>query len=78
LEERETISRGLAQQKAADMRSDDQVVLEATGNSDAIATLTDPVVDRVVLSNPSKTRAIADVTMNSILVRLATCEKASA
>jgi hypothetical protein len=34
--------------------------LEATGNSDAIATLLAPIVGRVVVSNPSKTRAIAE------------------
>jgi len=33
--------------------------LEATGNSDAIATLLTPLVARVVVSNSSKTRAIA-------------------
>jgi hypothetical protein len=43
---------------AASLRPDDQVALEATGNSDAIATVLTPIADRVV-SNPSKTRAIA-------------------
>jgi transposase len=43
------VGRGLA--------ADDQVALEATGNSDAIANL---LVARVVVSNPSKTRAIAE------------------
>jgi hypothetical protein len=38
-------------QWAAGLRSDDQVALEATGNSDAIAALLTPVVDRVVSRN---------------------------
>jgi hypothetical protein len=37
---------------AGDLRPDDQVALEATGNSDAIATLLTPVVARVVVSKP--------------------------
>src|SRR6478735_11076255 len=45
---------------AETLRSDDQVALEATGNSDAIAVLVAPLVARVVVSNPSKTRAIAE------------------
>jgi transposase len=44
---------------AAGLRPDDQVALEATGNSDAIANLLMPLVGKVVVSNPSKTRAIA-------------------
>jgi hypothetical protein len=40
------------------LRPDDQVALEATGNSDAIACLLTPLVGRLVVSNPSKTRAI--------------------
>ena len=50
---------------AADLRRDDQVALEATGNSDAIATLLTPVVARVVVSNPSKTRAIAEAKVKT-------------
>ena len=45
---------------AAGLRVDDEVALEATGNSDAIANLLAPLVGRVVVSNPSKTRAIAE------------------
>jgi transposase len=52
-------------QWAAGLRSDDQVALEATGNSDAIATLLTSVVDRVVVSNPSKTRAIAEAKVKT-------------
>jgi transposase len=52
-------------QWAAGLRSDDQVALEATGNSDAIATLLMPVVGRVVVSNPSKTRAIAEAKVKT-------------
>ena len=50
---------------AADLRPDDQVALEATGNSDAIATLLTPIVGRVVVSNPSKTRAIAEAKVKT-------------
>jgi transposase len=46
--------------RADSLRGDDQVALEATGNSDAIANLLTPLVARVVVSNPSKTRAIAE------------------
>lgn len=38
-------------------RPDDEVALEADGNSDAIAPLLTPLVGRVVVSNPSKTAA---------------------
>ena len=47
------------------MRADDEVALEATGNSDAIATLLTPLVGRVVVSNPSKTRAIAEAKVKT-------------
>jgi transposase len=50
---------------AAELRSDDQVALEATGNSDAIANLLTAVVGRVVVSNPSKTRAIAEAKVKT-------------
>ena len=47
------------------LRADDEVALEATGNSDAIATLLTPIVARVVVSNPSKTRAIAEAKVKT-------------
>jgi transposase len=50
---------------AKDLRGDDQVALEATGNSDAIASLLTPLVGRVVVSNPSKTRAIAEAKVKT-------------
>jgi transposase len=50
---------------AADLRLDDEVALEATGNSDAIANLLTPLVARVVVSNPSKTRAIAEAKVKT-------------
>ena len=50
---------------AAGLRPDDQVALEATGNSDAIATMLTPLVARVVVSNPSKTRAIAEAKVKT-------------
>lgn len=52
-------------QWAPGLRRDDQVVLEATGNSDAIATLLTPLVGRVVVSNPSKTRVIAEAKVKT-------------
>src|SRR5262245_55626184 len=50
---------------AASLRGDDQVALEATGNSDAIANLLAPLVGKVVVSNPSKTRAIAEAKVKT-------------
>jgi transposase len=50
---------------AAGLRGDDQVALEATVNSDAIANLLAPLVARVVVSNPSKTRAIAEAKVKT-------------
>jgi transposase len=50
---------------AGDLRPDDEVALEATGNSDAIANLLMPIVGRVVVSNPSKTRAIAEAKVKT-------------
>lgn len=46
------------------LEPDDEVALEATGNSDAIANLLTPIVARVV-SNPSKTRAIAEAKIKT-------------
>ena len=50
---------------AEGLHSDDQVALEATGNSDAIANLLTPLVGRVVVSNPSKTRAIVEAKVKT-------------
>lgn len=47
------------------LEADDQVVLEATTNSDAIATMLREVVARVVVSNPRKTRAIAEAKVKT-------------
>ena len=44
---------------------DDQIALEATTNSDAIATMLRPLVARVVVSNPRKTRAIAEAKVKT-------------
>ena len=56
------------------MRPDDQVALEATGNASAVAVLLDPHVAKVVISNPVKTRAIAEakvkVHMKAILRKI--------
>jgi transposase len=45
--------------------ADDEVALEATGNSDAIAVLIAPRVRRLVVSNPIKTRAIAEAKVKT-------------
>src|SRR3546814_14863635 len=45
---------------AGTLEPDDEIALEATTNSDAIATLLRPLVARVVVSNPRKTRATAE------------------
>jgi transposase len=50
---------------ARELRRDDQVALEATGNSDAIAVLLAPLVARVVVSNPAKTRVIAEAKVKT-------------
>src|SRR5205814_3940994 len=50
---------------AAGLGADDQVALEATGNSDAIANLLLPRVGRAVVSNPSKTRVIAEAKVKT-------------
>jgi transposase len=42
-----------------------QVALQATGNSDAIANLLTPIVGLVVVSNPSKTRAMAEAKVKT-------------
>src|SRR5574340_11270 len=47
------------------LRGDDEVALEATGNSDAIAALLAPHVAKVVVSNPLKTRAIAEAKIKT-------------
>ncbi len=44
---------------------DDEVALEATTNSDAIAAMLRGVVGRVVVSNPRKTRAIAEAKVKT-------------
>jgi transposase len=50
---------------ASTLSADDEVALEATTNSDAIATLLRPLVRRVVVSNPRKTRAIAEAKVKT-------------
>ena len=47
------------------LEPEDEVALEATGNSDAIAMLLEPLVRRVVVSNPRKTRAIAEAKVKT-------------
>lgn len=50
---------------AATLDPGDEVVLEATTNSDAIAMLLMPLIARVVVSNPRKTRAIAEAKVKT-------------
>jgi transposase len=50
---------------AATLNGDDEIALEATTNSDAIATMLRPLVARVVVSNPRKTRAIAEAKVKT-------------
>lgn len=47
------------------LEADDELALEATTNSDAIATMLREVVARVVVSNPRKTRAIAEAKVKT-------------
>jgi transposase len=47
------------------LEADDEVALEATTNSDAIATMLREVAARVVVSNPRKTRAIAEAKVKT-------------
>jgi transposase len=61
---------------ATTLEPDDEIALEATTNSDAIATMLRPLAARVVVSNPRKTRAIAEakVKTNKVDARiLASC-----
>jgi hypothetical protein len=44
---------------AGSLKPDDEVVLEATGNTSAIVRLLSPFVARVVIANPNLVRAIA-------------------
>lgn len=50
---------------AETLHPDDEIALEATTNSDAIATMLRPLVRRVVVSNPRKTRAIAEAKVKT-------------
>src|SRR3954470_2097708 len=50
---------------AQNLEPDDEVALEATTNSDAIAAMLRPLVWRVVVSNPRKTRAIAEAKVKT-------------
>lgn len=47
------------------LEPDDEIALEATTNSDAIATMLREAVARVVVSNPRKTRAIAEAKVKT-------------
>ena len=55
------------------LRSDDEVVLEATGNTFAIAKLLTPLVKRVVIANPLLVRAIAHAKVTTDNTRRTKC-----
>ncbi len=55
----------LRQWAAEFLEPDDEIALEATTNSDAIAVMLREVVARVVVSNPRKTRAIAEAKVKT-------------
>ena len=61
---------------ASTLRRDDQLVLEATSNTYAIVQVLRQHIDRIVVSNPLQTRAIADAKIKTdkidaeVLVRL--------
>src|ERR1700756_526146 len=50
---------------AESLQPSDEVALEATGNTHAIVKLISPLVARVVVSNPMKTRAIAEAKVKT-------------
>src|SRR5919199_648332 len=50
---------------AGTLHADDEVALEATGNTEAIVALIAPHVARVVVSNPVRTRAIAEAKIKT-------------
>ena len=47
------------------LQKTDQVALEATGNTWAVVTLVQPFVERIVVSNPLKTKAIAEAKVKT-------------
>ena len=51
--------RALLQAFAEQLRKDDEVVIEATGNAAAVAEVIGPHVKRVVIANPKQVRIIA-------------------
>lgn len=53
------LERGRLLQFARKLKSDDEIVVEATGNTSAIVRLLSPFVGRVVIANPILVRAIA-------------------
>lgn len=50
---------------ATTLTAEDHVVLEATCNTEAIARVLQPHAGRVVISNPLRTRAIADAKIQT-------------
>ena len=73
---REQISRFASIQ----LRPDDQVVLEATTNTWAVVDILEPLVGRVVVSNPLRTKAIAEAKVKTdkidanVLAQLLRCD----
>ena len=60
---------------AGSLRPDDEVVLEATGNTAAIVRLVAPHVGRVVIANPVQVRAIAWAKVKTDQIDAATLAK---
>ena len=62
-------------QFARKLKSDDEIVIEATGNTSAIVRLLSPFVGRVVISNPILVRAIAWAKVKTDKIDAATLAK---
>ena len=59
LERRIDLERCLLLEFGSKLRPDDEIVIEATGNTQAIVRVLSPFVSRVVIANPLLVRAIA-------------------
>jgi transposase len=62
---RVSVARAALESFARSLRPDDEVVLEATGNTAAIVTTVKPHVRRVVVANPLQVRLIAEARVKT-------------
>jgi transposase len=62
---RVSVARAALESFARNLRPDDEVVLEATGNTAAIVTTLRPYVGRVVVANPLQVRLIAEAKVKT-------------